>query len=166
MDPTLLPPKASLRGALMFVHDEVGGVLPDGDMNLQAQTVVELLKLIVGRYRELATNGDRRKAMLKGASVAMKENIQKVVSRVVTEQTSWTPNSRRLSTSSVSSSSHTSMGDARLFDDDAELEAELAILGEDVSWPTSQEVLREDEWDAEITELEKEEFGIHPSPWS
>ena len=58
------------------------------------------------------------------------------------------------------------MVDARLFDDDADLEAELAILGEDVSWPTSQEVLREDEWDAEIAELEIEEFGIHPSPWS
>ncbi len=74
----------------MFVHDEVGGVLPDGDMNLQAQTVVELLKLIVGRYRELAANGERRRAELKGASVAQKENIQKVLSRVVSEQTSWT----------------------------------------------------------------------------
>ena len=100
--------------------------------------------------------------MLKGASAAQMDKMQKVLSRVVTENTGWTPNSRHLSTSSVSSSTHTSMFDARLIHDDADLEAELAMLEEDVSWPTRQEVIREQEWDAAITELETEELGIHP----
>ena len=37
VDPTLLPPKAALRGALMLVHSELGRVLPDGETNEQAQ---------------------------------------------------------------------------------------------------------------------------------
>ena len=165
MDPTLMPPKASLQGALLLAQHEVGGVIAAGDVNVQAKMVVTLLKLIVSRFRELKTNAERRKALLKCATVAHREMIHKVVSRIVVEQVGWTPDSRHLSTSSSASSSHGSRVDASRFDDDSALEAELASLEEDLAWPTCREVVHEDALDAEIAELEKES-GIPPSPRS
>ena len=162
MDPTLLPPVAALRSALLYSQLEAGRILPDGNPDQQARIIAQLLKLVVSRYRELATNEHRRKSMWKFATVAQKERISNVVRRVVVEQKSWTTISRSLSRSSQASSSHCSGVDARRFDDDAGLEAELASLEEDDACKTSLELFNEDELDAEITELEAES-GIHPS---
>ena len=103
--------------------------------------------------------------MYKQATTAQKVIINNIAGRVVLEHDSCTPISRSLSTSSLTSGSPCSGVDARRFDDDADLEAELASLEEDVAWPTSREVLEEDELDAELKEYEKES-GIHPSPRS
>ena len=92
IDPTLLPPRAILRDALMHVQFEGCRVLPAGPLETVADGVAWLLKLIVGRFRELATNRVRRAAMHKHASLAQKEMIHKVVGRVALEQNSWTPN--------------------------------------------------------------------------
>ena len=124
MDATLLPPKASLPGALLLAQHEVGGVLGPGHVNAQSKAVMALLKLIVSRFRELATNAERRKALLRTATVAHREMIHNVVSRIVVEQVGWTPDSRHLSTSSSASSSHGSRVDASRVDDDSALEAE------------------------------------------
>ena len=166
MDATLLPPKASLRGALLLAQHEVGGVLGPGHVNAQSKAVMALLKLIVSRFRELATNAERRKALLRTATVAHREMIHELVRRVVVEQCGGaSPHSRALSTSSAASSAPVISFDARRLADDSMLEAELALLEEDVAWPTSKEVLQEDELDAELTALEQES-GIPPSPRS
>ena len=150
----------------MLAQHEVGGVLAAGEVNVQAKTVVMVLKVIVSRFRELKTNAERRNRLLKCATVAHREMIHDVVRRVVVEQCGGaSPHSRALSTSSAASSAPVISFDARRFADDAMLEAELAWLEEDVGRPTSKEVLQEDELDAELTALEQES-GIHPSPRS
>ena len=150
-DPTLLPPVAMLRGALWMVHNDVGGVLPDGDPNSQAKAIAMCLKMIVGKFRELATNADRMRTLSRKGTLAHREMVQKVVSRVVQEQTSSTPNARGGRVPSLASSSYCSRVDADWFDDDADFEAELAML--------------EEGEDADLKEYEKES-GIHPSPRS
>ena len=165
MDPTLMPPKASLQGALLLAQHEVGGVLAAGDVNAQAKTVVMVLKVIVSRFRELKTNAERRNRLLKCATVAHREMIHNVVSRIVVEQVGWTPDSRHLSTSSSASSSHGSRVDASRFDDDSALEAELASLEEEEAWPSTQNAFHEDELEVELLALENDS-GVHPSPRS
>ena len=154
IDTTLMPPRALLRQALMYVQAEQGGVLPNGNVDTQATVVAVLLKLIVQKFRELAINRRRRASMYKQATTAQKVIINNIAGRVVLEQNSCTPISRSLSTSSLTSGSPCSGGGARRFDDDADLEAELASLEED-----------DDELDALIRDLENES-GVHPSPRS
>ena len=166
IDPTLLPPRVGLRTALMQVHAEAGRVLPAGDLFKKAETVALLLKTVVSRFRELATCRDRRAAMYRNATLAQKEMIHKVVGRVaVSTQKSWTPISRSLSPSTSGSRSHCSGVDARRFDDDACLEAELASLEEEEAWPSTQNAFHEDELEVELLALENDS-GVHPSPRS
>ena len=165
IDPTLLPPRAILRDALMHVHFEGCRVLPAGTMVEVADGVAWFLRLILGRFRELATNHVRRGQMHKLSNLAQKEMLHKVVGRIALTQNTCTPTSRSLSPSTSASRSHCSGVDARRLDDDASLDAELASLEEDDAWPSTQAVFNEDELDAELLELEKDS-GVHPSPGS
>ena len=131
IEPTLLPPRSILRFALMHVHLTEGRrVLPTGPVDPVVEVadgVAWLLRLILGRFRELATNHVRRGQMHKLSNRAQKEMLHKVVGRVALTQNTCTPTSRSLSPSTSASRSHCSGVDARRLDDDASLEAELAL---------------------------------------
>ena len=172
IDPTLMPPRVGLRTALMHVHAEAGRVLPAGDLFKKAETVALLLKTVVSRFRELATCPDRRAAMYRSASLAQRESMHKIVGRVASPGwndwrliSSRTPISRSLSPSTSGSRSHCSGVEARRFDDDASLEAELESLEEGEAWTSTQNAFDEDELEAELLALE-DEAGVHPSPRS
>ena len=157
--PTLLPPVAQVQQALICVAAHDPRILPaEGGFVQNSKTVSRVLKMILTKYRQLATRPSTMHTFRRRTTPSNFEKFAAIVDRI--DAASWDRPQPRSSCIELTREGSSLLPDLT---DDAAMDVELEMLenGQMAVTSVPAGMQEEDDVDAELLAIEKH-HGIHP----